>query len=274
MAVAVAGDFGEEVGQAHVTGDDQALGPGAAVHVRLLCQARAVGVDLVALPGLGDGRAATKAEWRYGYRTLADAQAGGTAVLTHHEARAECLEQPVAAAYAQRTMSIAGSADENFAALQHEQALALVEAHVHRAVGIQLQLAAVGQHDAAALADAGAVIGHQPLPGRDVAAQPQRRAADQYGRQQLQRLPAAQALAGVFQGIQRHAGGGYGVEAGLQFLVQAIDPLPGQFVIAMGGAPVFAGGVQFGGGIVLQAQHPLDGLLDHPRFRRRAVHSA
>ncbi|MCY1414137.1 hypothetical protein D9M71_295790 [compost metagenome] len=238
-----------------------------------------MGIDRVALPGLGDRHAVTEAQRCDGHRALADAEAGAVRVLAHHEARAERLEQPVAAKYAQRAARIAGAADEDLAALQHQQALALVEAQVHRAVGVQLQFAAVGQGHPATFADAGAVVGQHALPGRDVAAQPQRRATDREGRQQLQRLPPTQALAGVFQGVQRHAGGGHGVETVLQLLVQAGDPLPGGFMVVMGGAPAFAGGMQFAVGAVLQAQHPLDRLLDHPGLRRaagqrRAAHSA
>ncbi len=171
---------------------------------------------------------------------------------------------------------IRAAVDEDLATVQQQQALLLVETYIHCAVGVQVQLRAIGQRHVAAFTHGGAVIGAQARPGRQVAGQPQGGAADHGRRQQLQGLAATQALGRGFQGLHHGAGAGHGFQRAGQFVVQHLHALPGLFVVLVGGSPVFAGALQLGitAGRA-QAHQPVDGLAHHLRIGLgRGAHSA
>ncbi|MCY1347035.1 hypothetical protein D9M69_331340 [compost metagenome] len=168
--------------------------------------------------------------------------------------RSGAVDQPLRRGHPQWAR-VGGTLQEDLAALQVDQPLALVEADVHRAVGVQHQAAAVGEGQLLALADAGALVGQPGLPGPVLQRLPADRAgAEQHG-EGFQRVAAA------VRG--RRVEGAVGEVAGqaAQAAVDRLDALPGLLVFRRGGAPGGPVGAALDAGLaVLQFDQPLHGL--------------
>lgn len=82
------------------------------------------------------------------------------------------LDAALGSAHAQRPLRVGRHLNHQFAVAQDDQALVWVELHIHRALRIQAQAAAIGQGECLALAARGVQVGQQVVAQRAARRQP------------------------------------------------------------------------------------------------------
>ena len=82
-------------------------------------------------------------------------------LLGHEEASAQCANFTFCGAHTQRTKRIGSDLDHQFTVAQDHQTLLVIEAQVHRALGIQAQAAAVRQREVLTLTAPGVQVSQQ-----------------------------------------------------------------------------------------------------------------
>ncbi len=159
--------------------------------------------------------------------------------------------------------------DQDLAFLKHDPPLLLVEAHIQRTVGIEVDHRAVGQAQGALLAGGGALV-CQPVVHRQVAFPgKQRQGAEQHdaGDPATQlAYPPAQAFARLQQGVAGRAGGH------AKALVEHAQLAPGAGVFFMGSVPLGKLFALHGTGAAIQRQLPGDGGIQHLGRHRLGTH--
>ncbi|MNJ45144.1 hypothetical protein D3C77_402280 [compost metagenome] len=152
IAMAITADFGNEISQAHVTGDNQAFGPGRCVHVLLWEQADTLGINPQCLPSADPLKCTGGME---GDTTLVDADPRAVCILAHHKTPVEAFQQGVAGLHQQgasrRIGGVIGAAQQHLTALETNQALLAVKSQVSSTIGVQVQHRAIGQREATVL---------------------------------------------------------------------------------------------------------------------------
>ena len=255
LAATVASQFIEEVFQAHVCGHQHAVGPGAAVGVGGAWGVPAFAGEIDLVRGIDPQRQAVVAVGHHLDLAGQYRQLGVVVELAHSQARRLAAEQALAGQHVQRRLACTGG-EQDFTFKQAHQALLAVEMHIHRAAGVELQLAAVGQLYCAALAHRAAIVSRQRRQDMLLAQAPGGGRTGTQNQQQFKRLTSA---AGGGR-VQRCVGQGRGHAA--QALVDALDLLPRALVFAVGIQPLLPGRLlAWVERALLHFQQPVHGLF-------------
>ncbi|MNV53251.1 hypothetical protein D3C71_1453890 [compost metagenome] len=257
---AVAAQLRQQIGQAQALGNDRALHPGPLGRAHGLRRLDRLGGEARALPGLQHPRCHAARGGRDAHRAREDAHQGLIVLSMRAEFRAQRLGQALRQRDHEAPPRVLGGGHEDPAAQQGQAPLAGAELHIDRGVGVEQQLRAVRQYDAALLARARAVIrGPLPpgwVPGCVLLQRIAHPAADHEHHQRLDRTPARMRC-GAQRGMRhrRHA------RQAAQPALQALDALPRKFMRDMLGAPIVQGLRGQGRRPRLQLQHPLHRAL-------------
>ncbi len=176
--------------------------------------------------------------------------AGLAGVTAHREPGAQGLDTALGRVHqkrAGRPARVRRGLHQNFAVMEADQPVARVVVGVHVGAGVEHQLAAVGQHQLALLADAGDVLGAPPLPGRQLPGQ--RAQGRGHGDHAEPRQHLTPGQRGALQRRRRQP-----ARHPLQAVLHALHFAPGQPVLRCVGKPLLPATL-IGRGHVGSVQH-------------------
>ncbi|MNP11281.1 hypothetical protein D3C76_1034600 [compost metagenome] len=154
--------------------------------------------------------------------------------------------------------------DQDFAFLQDDQSLLLIETHVHRTVGVEVDQGAIIQANGALLTGGGALVG-QPIVDWQVTLTGKQRQPQHCNDAGQAAAKLAHPPANAFARLQQ---GGAGRAAGdAETLVEHAQLTPGAGVFFVGGVP-FGELFAFHRVAGVQGQLPGDGGIEHLRRHR------
>ncbi|MCY1370196.1 hypothetical protein D9M69_572790 [compost metagenome] len=163
MALPVTAQLPGEVGEAHVVGDQHALGPGQQFATGCGHWLADRAIEAGALTGFNDPRSAAALGRLQGHPAAEHRDLRPARLLAHQEAGAKRPHQPLGSGH-QQGPRILAAVDQDLPVDQAQQAALAVHPHIHGAGGIEGQVRAVGQADLAAFAGGGAQIGAPDPP--------------------------------------------------------------------------------------------------------------